>query len=498
MTMRHLPICLDIEGKPIAVIGGGVVAARRTELLLRAGGRVTAFAPELAPDFVAILDHPNLRHEPRDPTPADLEGRALCFVATPSPDRDETFGALARRAGVPVNVADRPELCDFIMPAIVDRDPLIVAISTSGASPILGRMLKARLESTIPAAYGRLAGLVGRFRDRVRDRLSSPAARRRFWEDVLDGAVGDLALAGNDRAADASLRAALEQAAATHGETHGEGHALAPRGEVYLVGAGPGDPDLLTFRALRLMQKADVVVYDRLIDDGVLNLVRREAERIFVGKAPGQHTLPQAEICSLLVRLAREGKRVLRLKGGDPFLFGRGGEEIEVLAAHAIPFQVCPGITAASGCAAYSGIPLTHRDHAQACVFVTGHGRDGFVDLDWQALLQPRQTVAIYMGLAHLDDLMAEFIVRGADPDLPAAVVDNGTRADQAVVTGTLGTLAAKVREAALRGPAIIIVGTVVTLHGRLNRGTSVQPALDDAGDLLAAHPGAPAATCPV
>lgn len=242
-----------------------------------------------------------------------------------------------------------------------------------------------------------------------------------------------------------------------------------PIGEVYLVGAGPGDPDLLTVRALRLMQRADVVVYDRLVDPQILELTRRDAARIYVGKRRSDHTLPQEEISELLARLAGEGKRVLRLKGGDPFIFGRGGEEIETLAEHGIPFQVCPGITAAAGCSAYSGIPLTHRDHAQACIFVTAQGKNGAVDLDWNVLLQPRQTVAIYMGLAHLDELMREFIARGAAPDTPAAVVDNGTRRGQRVVTGTLGTLGARVREAGLRGPTIIIVGSVVALHDKLH-----------------------------
>ncbi len=258
----------------------------------------------------------------------------------------------------------------------------------------------------------------------------------------------------------------------------------APRtGEVYLVGAGPGDPDLLTLRALRLMQKADVVVYDRLVAPVIVDLVRRDAERINVGKRRNEHTLPQGEISELLARLAGEGKRVLRLKGGDPFIFGRGGEEIETLAERGIPFQVCPGITAAAGCSAYSGIPLTHRDHAQACIFVTAQGKNGPVDLDWTLLLQPRQTVAIYMGLTHLDDLMREFIARGADPDLPAAVVDKGTRRSQRVVTGTLSTLAKKARDAGLRGPTIIIVGSVVALRDKLDW-YSPEPAGDNANQV--------------
>ncbi len=329
-------------------------------------------------------------------------------------------------------------------------------------------MLKARLESLIPAAYGRLADLMGGFRDAVAKAIASPVLRRRFWETALEGPIAERALSGDDRAAAAELARAIERAAAENAE--------APRGEVYLVGAGPGDPDLLTFRALRLMQKADVVLYDRLTDQHVMNLVRREAERIYVGKQPDDHELPQGEISALLVKLAREGKRVLRLKGGDPFMFGRGGEEIEALAAHRIPFQVCPGITAAIGAAAYAGIPLTHRDHAQACVFVTGHGKDGKIDLDWTALLQPRQTVAIYMGLRNVEALTREFVARGAAADLPAAIVDNATRPNQQVVVGTLGTLAAKARAAELSGPSIIIVGTVVTLRDTLDWRPAAEP----------------------
>src|ERR1700728_3815103 len=440
--MRHLPIFLELGGKAAIVIGGGAVAARRAEHLIRAGARVTTFATALTDDFRELLDAPNFRHTARDAKPEDFEGAAVCFVALEDERLSAEAWAAAKRAGAWVNVADRPQFCDFIMPAIIDRHPLVIAISTGGASPVLGRMLKARLESLIPAAYGRLADLMGGFRDAVGKAIASPIQRRRFWETVLEG----------------------------------------PRGEVYLVGAGPGDPDLLTFRALRLMQKADVVLYDRLTDQHVMNLVRREAERIYVGKQPEDHELPQGEISALLVKLAKQGKRVLRLKGGDPFVFGRGGEEIEALAAEGIPFQVCPGITAAIGAAAYAGIPLTHRDHAQACVFVTGHGKDGKIDLDWTALLQPRQTVAIYMGLRNVEALTGEFVARGADTDLPAAIIDNATRPNQQVVVGTLGTLAAKARAAELSGPSISIVGTLVPLREALDWRPAAEPSSAENG----------------
>ncbi len=304
------------------------------------------------------------------------------------------------------------------------------------------------------------------FRGKVAAAIPSQTMRRRFWESTLDGPIAEAALAGDEAAASARLAAEIDRWAAER---------PAPQGEVYLVGAGPGDPDLVTFRALRLMQKADVVLYDRLADERIMTLVRREAERIYVGKRPDDHELPQEEISALLVRLAREGKRVLRLKGGDPFLFGRGGEEIETLAAHGVPFQVCPGVTAAVGASAYAGIPLTHRDHAQACVFVTGHGKDGAIDLDWAALIKPRQTVAVYMGLRNLEPLTEAFIAHGADPDLPAAIVDNATRPNQRVVVATLGTLATAGRAAELKGPSIVIVGSVVSF-ARNSTGTRPPP----------------------
>ncbi len=456
-TMEALPINLCVKNQPIAIAGGGTMAARRAELALKAGARVMLFAPDITAEFP---EDDRLVHLPRDAEVDDLRGCRLAFGAADDDATNEAFHRAAKAAGVLVNVADRPDLCDFIMPAILDRSPLVISISSAGASPILARVLKARLETYFPASFGRLAKFAGALRGEVMRRLSRLADRRRFFETLIDGPIADLVLAGREDEArkrfEKELAAAAEKADAP------------PMGEVYLVGAGPGDPDLMTFRAMRLIQRADVVLYDRLIGQGLLNLVRRDAERIYVGKLPKEHTLQQEEISALLVRLAKQGKRVLRLKGGDPFIFGRGGEEIERLAEEGIPFQVVPGVTAAASCAAYAGIPLTHRDHAQACVFVTGHGKDGKVDLNWEALVQPRQTVAVYMGLLQLPVLVANFIAHGASPDLPAAVVENGTRRSQKVVVGTLATLEDKVRDAKLKGPAIIIIGTVVTLREKL------------------------------
>lgn len=458
--MQQLPINLDIRDKRVVVTGGTTGAARKAGLCLRAGARVDVYAGELGADFHELSERPGLRHIARDLNSEDLAGAVLVFAANEDDAAERRVHALAKAAGVLVNVPDRADFCDFIMPAILDRDPLVIAISSAGASPILARVIKAKLETIFPAAYGQLAEFVGRFRHEVGERIGTAAGRLRFWEKLIDSPAADLALAGDLAAAEEELRAQIDAAVDEEAQ---------PRmGEVYVVGAGPGDPDLLTFKALRLIQRADVVLYDRLIGKGLLNLVRRDAERIYVGKLPQDHIMRQEEITRRLVELAKQGKRVLRLKGGDPFIFGRGGEEIEMLAAYGIPFQVVPGITAAAGCAAYAGIPLTHRDHAQACIFVTGHGKEGEVGVDWQTLIRPQQTVAIYMGLAQLAKLTGNFIANGADPALPTAVVDNGTRRNQRVVIGTLSDIAEKVQAADLQGPAVTIIGTVVTLHDKL------------------------------
>lgn len=459
--MDQLPVFFNVKDRWVAVVGGGMAAARKAEIALQAGARVKVFAERICEEFNELEAGERLAAVPRVPLAEDLDGCALVYCASEDMSQNHAAHASAKTARVPCNVVDVPELCDFTMPSIVDRSPIVIAVSTAGTSPILGRMIKARLETLLPASYGRAAALVGRYRKKVADTLKDFQQRRRFWERILDGPVVDLELAGQHAEAVAEFDAQLEAAA--------RGVELRHQGEVYLVGAGPGDPDLLTFKALRLMQRADVVLYDRLVGEGILNLVRRDAERVYVGKVPEEHTLAQDEISRMLLRLAQEGKRVLRLKGGDPFIFGRGGEEIELLAEAGVPFQVVPGITAATGCAAYAGIPLTHRDHAQACVFVTGHTKDGQLDLDLNALLQPRQTVAVYMGLAHLAELAHAFIEKGAAPSLPVALVDNGTRPNQRVLIGTLSTIAEKAVKAGVKGPAMVIVGSVVRLREKLD-----------------------------
>ncbi len=457
--MDFLPIFLDLKGKKVVVDGGTTVAARRVERALAAGAKVHLFDPAPGDEFRELLAHQDLTHHARPVSADDVRGAVVAYGASEDAARDRLLFEAARAHGVLANVADVAEYCDFITPSVVDRSPLVVAISSAGTAPVIARILRARIESLLPPAYGRMAGFMGQFRDKVLETVRTSRLRRRFWEQMIDGTAGDLFLAGDTEGASKHIMATLEKG--------GEEPTFA-RGEVYLVGGGPGDPDLLTFRALRLMQRADVVLYDRLVGKGILELVRRDAERIYVGKLPDRHTLSQEEISQRLVDLARQGKRVLRLKGGDPFIFGRGGEEIETLAENNIPFQVVPGITAAAGCSAYAGIPLTHRDHAQSCVFVTAHGRNGVLGLDWDVLLRPAQTVAIYMGLSSLEDLSEQFIARGADPETPAAIIDNGTRPEQKVAVGTIADLHRMAEREGLKGPAMIVIGSVVRLRDKL------------------------------
>ena len=475
--MDALPIFLKLQATPALVVGGGDVAERKIDLLLRAKARVTVISPSLGDTVRRLKDQGKVVWIEACFDPAHLAGARIVIAATDDPKVNQSVSESARALGIPVNVVDQPALCTFTVPSIVDRSPVIIAIGTGGASPVLARMLKARLETLIPAAYGRLAGLASEFRDRVKKTFETVAARRGFWEEVFQGQVAELIFSGKENQARTELERMI--AVSDPNEYH--------RGEVYLVGAGPGDPDLLTFRALRLMQRADVVLYDRLVAPAIVDLVRRDAERIYVGKEKSNHVVPQGEINQLLLKLANEGKRVLRLKGGDPFIFGRGGEEIEDLVAQGIPFQVIPGITAAAGCASYAGIPLTHRDHAQACLFVTGHLKDGSVDLNWEALCQPDQTVVVYMGLTGLESICRELIRHGRDPSTPAALIQQGTTLNQKVIAASLETLPSEVARADIKPPTLLIVGSVVSLHDQLAWFNPEHPA---AKDLAVNEPG--------
>jgi uroporphyrin-III C-methyltransferase/precorrin-2 dehydrogenase/sirohydrochlorin ferrochelatase len=457
--MDYLPLFHDLKGRRCLVVGGGETALRKVRPLLEAGAVVEVVAPVIDSGLRELAASRSLVLVERAFEEADLEDKALVVAAGEDDLLDRRVSALCQARNLPVNVVDKPDLCSVIFPAIVDRSPIQIAIGTGGSAPVLARLLRGRLEAMLPGRYGDLARLADRFRGAVREKLE-PEKRRAFWEQVLEGKIAELVYTGRNRQAEAAMNEALEEAARRGGEP--------VQGEVYLVGGGPGDPDLLTFRALRLMQQADIVIHDRLVSKEVLDLVRRDAERLYVGKTAGNHPVTQDNINRKLVEYAQKGYRVLRLKGGDPFIFGRGGEEIEHLADHGIAFQVVPGITAASGCASYAGIPLTHRDHAQSVRFIAGHRRDDQLDLDWAALVTPGETLVFYMGLNNLETICRQLAAHGMAADTPAALVEKGTTDNQRVFTGDLATLPEIVRRGGGRAPTLIIVGSVVSLHNQL------------------------------
>ena len=456
--MEYFPLFFKLKNKNCLVIGAGEVAARKIELLTRGGAIITVIAEVIGSSVANMKDSPQLIIKQKCFEISDIKDFHLVISATNTTQINQLVASTATEQNIPVNVVDNPALCSFIFPAIIDRSPVIAAVSSAGASPVLARLLRAKIESIIPPAYGQLAHLAEKFRSKVKEHFKEPAQRRIFWENVLQGRIAELVFSGHKQEAENQLEQMILNAEINDNI-----------GEVYLVGAGPGDPDLLTFRALRLMQQADVVVYDRLVSDGILDLTRRDSEKIYVGKQRNNHSMAQNSINELLASLAKKGKRVVRLKGGDPFIFGRGGEEIETLMQENINFQVVPGITAASGCASYAGIPLTHRDHAQSCTFVTGHLKQDSTDLNWQQLSAPNQTIVFYMGLLGLEKICQSLIENGCSQNHPIAIIQQGTTIHQRVITGTLKSLPKKVAEDKLKAPTLIIVGTVVTLHDKLN-----------------------------
>jgi uroporphyrin-III C-methyltransferase/precorrin-2 dehydrogenase/sirohydrochlorin ferrochelatase len=456
--MDFLPIFLNIRDRHCLVVGGGEVASRKVSLLHKAGARITVVSPEICPTLAQMAEAGEIAHRQRAYQHSDLENARLVIAATNDKALNRQVSEQADAERIPVNVVDQPPLCSFIVPSIIDRSPVVAAVSTGGASPVLARLIRARLETLIPAGYGRLAELANRFRDRVKSRFTNPSERRRFWEKVLESGVAERVFSGHMAEADTAMEQALDDEAGN-----------STIGEVYLVGGGPGDPDLISFRALRLMQRADVVVYDRLVAHAVLEMTRKDAERIYVGKERDHHAMRQEEINQLLVRLAKEGKRVVRLKGGDPFIFGRGGEEIDTLSEEGVPFQVVPAVTAASGCAAYAGIPLTHRDYAQSVTFVTGHLKDGTMNLNWSQLAQPSQTIVFYMGLLGLPVITEQLIAHGVSAEMPVALVQQGTTEHQRVFTGTLADIQQIVEREKPKPPTLIIVGEVVQLQEKLS-----------------------------
>ncbi|XOV80674.1 MAG: siroheme synthase CysG [Aestuariibacter sp.] len=458
--MRYFPLFLDTQDKTVLVVGAGEVASRKTELLLKTAARIQVVAPEVSSTIQRYADNQQLSLYVREFQETDLDGCAWVFVATNDEDLNSHIHALAQQKNIPVNVVDNPPLCDFITPSIINREPVTIAMASGGVAPVLLRYLRERLESWIPQRISLLGQFAERFRENVKKALPTVTQRRYFWEDFFNGPLAEKLLQGSAESIDKDFLKNLDAAAKNQSFNEGQ---------VYLIGAGPGDPELLTFKALRLMQKADVVVYDRLVSPAILDMVRRDAEKVYVGKAKSNHTLAQEDISQLLVDKALEGNRVVRLKGGDPFIFGRGGEEIQLLAQHGITFQVVPGITAASGAATYAGIPLTHRDHAQSVVFATGHLKDNSIDLDWPALAKTNQTSVFYMGLTGLPIIVEQLQKHGLSGSTPIALIENATLSEQRVVASTLQNIMSHPDIATIKPPALIIVGGVVSLHHSLN-----------------------------
>ncbi|BBV74279.1 siroheme synthase [Raoultella planticola] len=452
--MDHLPIFCQLRDRDCLLVGGGDVAERKARLLLDAGARVTVNALTFSPQFHVWADSQMLTLVQAPFNPALLDPCWLAIAATDDEDVNQQVSDAAEARRIFCNVVDAPQQASFIMPSIIDRSPLMVAVSSGGTSPVLARLLREKLESILPLHLGQLARYAGQLRSRVKKQFATVGERRRFWEKLFVNDRLAQSLANEDRQAVADTTEQLLTEPLEH------------RGEVVLVGAGPGDAGLLTLKGLQQIQQADVVVYDRLVSDDIMNLVRRDADRIFVGKRAGYHCVPQEEINQILLREAQNGRRVVRLKGGDPFIFGRGGEELETLCHAGIPFSVVPGITAASGCSAYSGIPLTHRDFAQGVRLITGHLKTGG-ELDWQNLAVEKQTLVFYMGLNQASAIRENLIAHGMAADMPAAIVENGTAVSQRVVSGTLDQLDVLAQQMA--SPALIIVGRVVSLRDKLN-----------------------------
>lgn len=454
--MDYLPVFMDVRNQPALVVGGGVVAARKIEWLLKAGSVVHVIAPAIGHQVNSLLEAHAITWHQRPFQPTDAAGYRLIVAATDIEAINEQVAHAAQSCNTPVNVVDNPGLSSFIVPAIVDRDPVILAISSAGRSPVLARAIRNRLESELPDRLGQLADFIGSQREAIKAALKGKPVRR-LWERFVDGYGAEAVLSGNETQACNYLKQLVEDELGTNG-----------RGEVFLIGAGPGDPDLLTFKALRLLQRADVVLYDRLVSDGVLDKIRKDAERIYVGKARSNHSMRQKEINQLMIDLSLAGKTVARLKGGDPFIFGRGGEEIEGLAAAGIPFQVVPGITAASGCASYAGIPLTHREHASSVRFIAGNLHNEQYQLNWPELNTPGETLVFYMSLTKLDEITSQLIAHGKPGKTQVAIIEDGTRDTQRVFITELAKAVEAVAHYDVHAPALVIMGSVVSLYKQL------------------------------
>ena len=456
--MNYFPIFIAVKNKPCLVVGGGDIALRKINLLLNAGALVDCLALTFCAQLTAQKEHQQLTLINKKFSSNDVQ-KPYCLIIAATNDEalNHKISTLAKQRNIPVNVVDSLDLSDFLTPSIVDRSPLTIAISSSGRAPVLARLLRTKLEGILPSGYGRLATLAGNYRQQVKDAFTNISQRRRFWQDVLTGPIAERALRHQLDEAEKLLQQAIAK------------KRVSTDGEVYLVGAGPGDADLLTFKALRLMQQADVVLYDRLVSKEVMQLVRRDAELIYVGKKKGKQVMPQQRINQLLIELAKKGKQVCRLKGGDPFIFARGGEEIEALAENNMTFQVVPGITAASGCLAYAGIPLTHRDYAHSCRFIAGHLKNGVLDLPWSELVSGKQTLVFYMGLAGAKYIGKKLLAHGMATTTPVALIEQGTTERQQVYTSALSKLPTLLTDNTIKPPTLLVVGQVVMLRAKLN-----------------------------
>ena len=456
--MDHLPIFINVRQNPCLVIGGGDIALRKINLLIKAQAKVDCLSPLFCEGITNLSQSGDVNLIQKRFESDDIKDYAIIIASTDDSSVNALISKSAKKARIPVNVVDSPELSSFIMPSIVDRSPVIIAVSSAGKAPVLSRMIRAKLETVIPSAYGVLAEIAGEYRQKVKDRFSKIKDRRAFWESIFSGVIAEKVFSGRINEAKDDIDKQLKRASEIE------------LGEVYLVGAGPGDPDLLTFKALRLIQQADVVLYDRLVSKGVMELVRRDSELIYVGKKGGsQESTRQIDINDQLVELAKSGKRVCRLKGGDPFIFGRGGEEIESLSEHGIPFQVVPGITAASGCSSYAGIPLTHRDYSQSCRFVTAHLKNGTTNLPWDEFVIDQQTIVFYMALSGATYICQKLMEHGMDKDMPIAIIEKGTMPEQKVYISSLTKLPDLLATEDIHAPTLMIVGEVVKLNEKLN-----------------------------
>lgn len=454
--MDIFPISLKLQQQPCLIVGGGHIAYRKAVLLHKAGAVIHIIAPDIDANLLQLVEESQGQYiQALYPAQIQLNDYRLVIAATDDYAVNTQVFEDCEALKILVNSVDDPPHCRFMVPAIVDRSPLVISVASNGTSPVLSRQIRTQLETTIPHGMGKLAEFSGKWRAAVKAKISNPDERRVFWEDLYASPLKEQVFHDNLVEADRLIEQALLEW-------------KTPKGEVYLVGAGPGDPELLTLKALRLMQQADVVIYDRLVSPAIMELCRRDATKIYVGKARSNHAVPQEGINALLVEYASKGQRVCRLKGGDPFIFGRGGEEIQELFAAGVPFQVVPGITAASGCSAYAGIPLTHRDYAQSVRFLTGHLKEGSPELPWDELVYQNQTLVLYMGLVGLEKICEKLIEHGQRPDMPVALISKGTTPEQKVVVGTLADIASKVEENHIQAPTLTIIGDVVSLREQL------------------------------